>query len=237
MRFDPAEWARVHDEERARDLVFRRGIELCLELCGGLIRPGEPWADLGCGTGHLAAALAARGARVLGIDHDPRMTAYARRRWQLPVAVGDAGALPLAGSCCAGVVAVSLLGCLPDAGPLLAEAARVLAPGGTLCFTAMNRHSLLLAASRVLGWRRRGREGSYAAYDPSVVAARLRELGLIPERQVLYSLHLTAGDRLVPPTDSARRWQRSVPPGTRSFAARQIVFLARRSGGIPAGPR
>src|SRR5579863_1311609 len=114
MRFDPADWARVHDEERARDLVFRRGIEICLELCGDRIRPGALWADLGCGTGHLAGALAAFGARVLGIDHDPRMAAYARRRWQLPVAVGDAGALPLAGGACAGIVAVSLLGCLPD---------------------------------------------------------------------------------------------------------------------------
>ncbi len=229
MRFDPADWARVHDEERARDLVFRRGVEVCLELCGGLIRPGDPWADLGCGTGHLAAALAARGARVVGIDRDPRMAAYARRRWRLAVAAGDAGALPLAGGSCAGVVAVSLLGCLPDAGPLLAEAARVLAPGGTLCLTAMNRHSLLLAATRALGWRRRRCEGSYAAYDPAELAARLLQAGLVPERQVLYGVFLAGEAAVFPPAGTARRLERTVAPGTRSPWARQVVLLARRS--------
>ena len=36
--------------------------------------------DLGCGTGELAAAIAATGARVLALDSDPTMVAAARRR-------------------------------------------------------------------------------------------------------------------------------------------------------------
>jgi trans-aconitate methyltransferase len=43
-------------------------------------RPGEVVLDLGCGTGELAAAIAATGARVLALDSDPAMVAAARRR-------------------------------------------------------------------------------------------------------------------------------------------------------------
>ena len=42
--------------------------------------PGELVLDLGCGTGELAAAIAASGAQVLALDSDPAMVAAARRR-------------------------------------------------------------------------------------------------------------------------------------------------------------
>jgi SAM-dependent methyltransferase len=42
--------------------------------------PGEAVLDLGCGTGELAAAIAATGARVWALDSDPAMVAAARRR-------------------------------------------------------------------------------------------------------------------------------------------------------------
>ncbi len=41
-------------------------------------QPGERIVDLGCGTGTLAAQIAARGAEVLGIDADPAMIDAAR---------------------------------------------------------------------------------------------------------------------------------------------------------------
>ncbi len=41
-------------------------------------KPGEIIVDLGCGTGELAVAIAARGAQVIGIDADAAMVARAR---------------------------------------------------------------------------------------------------------------------------------------------------------------
>jgi trans-aconitate methyltransferase len=43
-------------------------------------RPGETVLDLGCGTGELAARIAATGARVWALDADPAMVAAARER-------------------------------------------------------------------------------------------------------------------------------------------------------------
>lgn len=41
-------------------------------------KPGETILDLGCGTGRMAAEIAARGATVIGLDSDPAMIEQAR---------------------------------------------------------------------------------------------------------------------------------------------------------------
>jgi trans-aconitate methyltransferase len=54
-------------------------------------QPDERIIDLGCGTGLFAAAIAERGAEVLGIDGSPEMIAQAAATYpQLSFAVGDA---------------------------------------------------------------------------------------------------------------------------------------------------
>src|SRR5579863_9262629 len=231
MRFHPKPWARVHDARAARPLALRRGPELCVEVRPERTRPGDLWLDVGSGTGHLSGALGALGATVVGLDRDPRMARYAAARWRRPFAAADAGRLALADGSCAGVVAISLLGCLPSPAGFFAEAARVLAPDGTLCFSAMNRHSLLLAAAKAWGWRRQPGSPRYTAYDPAALAAALRRVGLVPERQVLYGHFLAAGARIVPGAAAARRRERTAPPGARDAWARQVLLLARRAGG------
>jgi ubiquinone/menaquinone biosynthesis C-methylase UbiE len=93
--------------------------------------------DVGCGTGTFTIALAAAGVQVIGVDGDPEVLALARAKpgadavqWRK----GSATALPLAGASVDRVVMSLLLHHL-DAGAkraALAEAVRVLRPGGRL---------------------------------------------------------------------------------------------------------
>jgi ubiquinone/menaquinone biosynthesis C-methylase UbiE len=228
MRFDPASWAEVHDQRQRRHFAFRRGLELCLERCGPRVFPGALWIDVGAGTGHLAHALAGRGARIAGLDLDPAMALYARRRWSQPFTVSAARSLALRDGACAGVVAISLLGCLPGAADLagfLGEAARVLAPGGTLCLSAMNRHSRLLAIGKLWGWPARLRSGRYVAYDPMALAGEARRAGFILEEQIFYGHFLAAGRFVL----ARPEMEHATPPGSRDSWARQFLLVARRA--------
>ena len=232
MRFDPASWAEVHDRSEARHLAFRRGLALCLDRCGPRIRPGDLWADVGSGTGHLTRALAERGTRAIGLDLDPGMARYARRRWARPFATAEAGSLPLEDSSCSGIVAISLLGCLPETADLagfLGEAARVLEPGGTLCLTAMNRHSRLLAIGKLWSWPARLRGARYTAYDPTLLADRVRRSGFLLEEQIFYGHFLAAGRLVLPQAGTILRREVSSSPGSREPWARYLLLLARRA--------
>ncbi|TQM09848.1 methyltransferase domain-containing protein [Pseudonocardia kunmingensis] len=87
--------------------------------------------DAGCGGGRAAAELAERGARAVGVDRDAEMIAVARERWPAgEFHVGDAYELPLETGSVAGYRADKVLHTLDDPVRAVAEARRVLAPGG-----------------------------------------------------------------------------------------------------------
>src|SRR5271165_150010 len=68
--------------------VFQFGAGLVDDLAP---KPGETVLDLGCGTGHLTAEIARRGAKVAGIDRSEDMIAQARGSYpDLEFAVADA---------------------------------------------------------------------------------------------------------------------------------------------------
>lgn len=97
---------------------------------------GDRVLDVATGPGFVAAAAAARGATVTGIDFSPVMVALAGRRYPaVPFCEGDAEALNFPdGTFDAVVIAFGLLHLArPDVA--LAEAFRVLRPGGRLAFT------------------------------------------------------------------------------------------------------
>ncbi|MFD0743376.1 methyltransferase domain-containing protein [Phytohabitans flavus] len=99
------------------------------ELLGDLT--GRTVLDAGCGGGRAVAELAEHGARAVGVDLDPEMIAVARKRWPAgEFHVGDACELPLETKSASYYRADKVLHTLDDPARAVAEARRVLAPGG-----------------------------------------------------------------------------------------------------------
>ncbi|MFI7132010.1 class I SAM-dependent methyltransferase [Nonomuraea sp. NPDC050153] len=93
--------------------------------------PAGDALDAACGTGRLAACLAGRGHRVLGVDSSPDMLGRARERVpQGDFRLGDLDRLPLPDDAVDLVVCSLALTHVPVLDPVLAEFARVLRPGG-----------------------------------------------------------------------------------------------------------
>lgn len=86
--------------------------------------------EVGVGTGVVADALRGRGVDVLGVDLSAPMAARAVARIGPRVTLGDAHALPLADGCVDAVLFVWVLHLVGGVPAALAEAARVLRPGG-----------------------------------------------------------------------------------------------------------
>jgi SAM-dependent methyltransferase len=102
-------------------------------------REGEAILDVGCGTGEIAARLAARfpGTSYLGIDLEEPHLERARKRCaefgaRVRFQQGDALALPCADARFDLVVSRHVLQALPDARRALEEMVRVTRPGGRL---------------------------------------------------------------------------------------------------------
>jgi ubiquinone/menaquinone biosynthesis C-methylase UbiE len=95
--------------------------------------PGKRILDIGCGSGTLAKRLAEDGAAVTGID--PGAAALEKARSAVPEArfeAASADALPFPAASFDGAVMLNALHHVPDPAAALAEAARILAPGGVL---------------------------------------------------------------------------------------------------------
>jgi demethylmenaquinone methyltransferase/2-methoxy-6-polyprenyl-1,4-benzoquinol methylase len=133
------------------DRSWRRQAVLALGLRGG-----ERVLDLGCGTGDLALAAAAAGARPAGVDLSSGMLRIAARRGAgLAWVRGDAAALPFASGSLRAVVSGFAVRNFVDARAVFAECARVLEPGGGLALLEVDEpRSRLLAAGHRFYFRR-----------------------------------------------------------------------------------
>ncbi len=100
------------------------------------VGPGDHVVDVGCGSGPAVRAALGRGATADGVDPSTAMLAVARRltRPGRPVAwrVGAAEALPVADGTATVVWSVATVHHWRDVAAGLAEARRVLGPGGRL---------------------------------------------------------------------------------------------------------
>ncbi|SCG77891.1 2-polyprenyl-6-hydroxyphenyl methylase / 3-demethylubiquinone-9 3-methyltransferase [Micromonospora echinaurantiaca] len=111
-------------------------------------RPGALLIDLGCGAGLLAPHLAGKGYRHVGVDLTRSALAQAAEHGVTAVQ-GDATAVPLADGCADVVAAGELLEHVPDWRAAVAEACRLLRPGGLLVLDTLNDTAL----SRLLAVR------------------------------------------------------------------------------------
>ncbi|WP_156222226.1 class I SAM-dependent methyltransferase [Actinomadura litoris] len=122
-------WAGTYDDPG--NAAFDIDRPVVAEILGGLA-PGEA-LDAACGTGRYARDLVGRGHRVIGVDSSPDM--LDRARASVPEAefrLGDLHRLPVDGGAADVIVCALALTHVADLGPVMAEFARVLRPGGHL---------------------------------------------------------------------------------------------------------
>ncbi|MCD9874658.1 class I SAM-dependent methyltransferase [Streptomyces sp. NR30] len=96
--------------------------------------PGAHWLDVGCGSGALASTVArrCRPRTLLGVGRSAGFVAAARAQGSSPAlfARADAQALPVGDAAVDVAVSGLVLNFLPEPGAAVAEAARVVTPGG-----------------------------------------------------------------------------------------------------------
>src|SRR5262249_52071970 len=133
-QFEHDGWERaVGGYERGFLPLTRQAIEPLLEAAR--VGKGMRLLDLASGPGDLVAAAAKRGAQPTGCDFSEAMLAVAGGRHPgLRFGPGDAQALPFADGSYDAVTMAFLLGHLAEPARALAEARRVLAPGGRFAF-------------------------------------------------------------------------------------------------------
>src|ERR1700759_726906 len=109
------------------------------------LRPGGTVVDVGCGAGRAVAELAGQGPRAIGVDLDPAMVSAAHDRFpDLDVRVAEATALPLDDGEALGYRADKVYHMLPEPAAALAEARRVLAPGGRIVLVGQDWDALVV---------------------------------------------------------------------------------------------
>lgn len=141
-------------------------------------RPG-PVLDIGSGMGGFAVAMRRSGEELYALDYNPAYCEIARTRARrygldLPALVGAGEALPFATASFEEVTCWDVLEHVVSPEQLLGEIARVLAPGGRLFMTVINRFALVdphyhlrfvnylprPLGEKYIGWRQRRKQSA-----------------------------------------------------------------------------
>ncbi|NWF37464.1 bifunctional 2-polyprenyl-6-hydroxyphenol methylase/3-demethylubiquinol 3-O-methyltransferase UbiG [Mariprofundus sp. KV] len=145
--------------------------------------------DVGCGGGLLAENMAARGAKVTGLDRSPKALAIARlHSEQSGVSVeyvendAETWAENHAGHYDA-VTCLEVLEHVPDVPRTVAACAAMIKPGGHFFFATLNRNptsyiKAILGAEYILGWLPKGTHEYAKFIKPSEMNSALRGAGL-----------------------------------------------------------
>lgn len=147
-----------------------------LELAQPWWPEGGPALDLGCGDGRMAEEVASRLSPVVGVDSQLQPLRFARLLTdRLRLAVADGRRAPLRDGLFRLVVCFEVIEHVPreDARRLLAEARRLLAPGGVLLLSTPNREEL---RGRI--WGHRVDEKHYHEYTAEELSSEVSSAGL-----------------------------------------------------------
>jgi 2-polyprenyl-6-hydroxyphenyl methylase/3-demethylubiquinone-9 3-methyltransferase len=145
-------------------------------------------ADIGCGGGLLSEPLTRLGARLTGIDAGEATIAVARAHaaesgLDIDYRVATAEALAEGGECFDLVLAMEIVEHVAEPAAFLAAVAALVAPGGLLILSTLNRTAksfalAIVGAEYLLGWVPRGTHDWRRFRRPSELAALLRPQGL-----------------------------------------------------------
>jgi ArsR family transcriptional regulator len=197
--------------DRLRDELF--GSQVHLHGLAALLPAHWTVADLGCGTGPVAAALAPWVRRVIGVDGSTAMLDAARARLvDLPnveLRAGELEALPLEDGEVDAATLILVLHHVPEPQRVLAEAARIVRPGGQLLVIDMlphEQHDYALASGHVwLGFSPAQLERLLAA--AGLAARTVRRLPVDPQARgpALFAARIGTASAQYPNTSSEER--------------------------------
>jgi len=130
-------------------------------------------ADLGCGTGRSIGELAPHVKHVIGIDNTPAMVKAARQRTasldNVTIRKGELEALPIDDQAADAALMVLVLTYVGEVSTALAEAARVVKPGGRLVIIDLLHHDRADF--------RRDMNQLHMGFDPDELAEELKRAG------------------------------------------------------------
>jgi SAM-dependent methyltransferase/DNA-binding HxlR family transcriptional regulator len=190
-RADAERAGRILAERRERSREFFRteggrwdqlrtelfGVRSTLLPLAGLLDPSWVVGDLGCGTGAFAEWVAPAVRRVEAVDREPQMLAAARERLagqgreNVRFHTAELEALPLDEASLDAAFLVLVLHLVPDPAAVLAEAARVLAPGGRLVICDMRPHDREAYRSEM--------GHLWTGFEPATLAGWMEAAGLV----------------------------------------------------------
>jgi len=146
--------------------------------------------EIGVGTGRIAGPLAQRGLNMIGIDLAGPMLAVLRGKFPtLPVALADMTRLPFAPAAFDGVIAFHVFHLVSGWRDALAEAVRVLRPGGKFIYSIHGRDPNSVNSQLRMQWRRLLADqgvtvGTPGTRDDNQIDQVLRQLGCRDHREL-----------------------------------------------------
>ncbi len=144
-------------------------------IAAAYLRPELVVADIGTGTGFIAAGLAPLVRQVIAVDGSAAMLAVAQRNLaafeNVTYRVADGAALPFADGSLDAVFANMYLHHCPEPLAALTEMVRVLRPGGRLVLTDLDQHTHT--------WMREEMADAWLGFDRGQVKIWLRQVGLV----------------------------------------------------------